>query len=46
HRSREAELEAKLAEKEKQLSELEKLIPGVDSGRVADAMDRKFGVES
>ena len=44
HRSREAELEAKLAEKDRRIAELEKLIPGVDSGRVADAMDEKFGV--
>ena len=43
-RAREAELEVKLAEKNRRIAELEKLIPGVDSGRVADAMDKKFGV--
>ena len=35
--AREAELLARIAE-------LEKKIPGVDSGRVAEAMDEKFGV--
>ena len=37
-------LEVLLAEKDRRIAELEKLIPGVDSGRVADAMDQKFGV--
>lgn len=44
HRTRIAELEAKLAEKDRRIADLEKLIPGVDSGKVAEAMDRKFGV--
>lgn len=42
--AREAELEMLLAEKDRRIAELEKLIPGVDSGKVADAMDQKFGV--
>lgn len=42
--AREAELEVLLAEKDQRIAELEKLIPGVDSGKVADAMDQKFGV--
>lgn len=43
-RNREAELLAKLAAKDARIAELEKLIPGVDSRQVADAMDEKFGV--
>lgn len=42
--AREAELEVKLAEKNRRIAELEKRIPGIDSGKVADAMDEKFGV--
>ena len=41
---REAELLVKLAAKDAKIAELEKLIPGVDSRQVADAMDEKFGV--
>ena len=41
---REAELLVKLAAKDARIAELEKLIPGVDSRQVADAMDEKFGV--
>ena len=43
-RNREAELLAKLAAKDARIAELEKLIPGIDSRQVADAMDEKFGV--
>ena len=43
-RNREAELQAKLAAKDERIAELEKLIPGIDSRQVADAMDEKFGV--
>ena len=43
-RNREAELLVKLAAKDAKIAELEKLIPGVDSRQVADAMDEKFGV--
>jgi len=43
-----AELEVRrkndLAEKDARIAELEQQIPGVDSGKVADAMDHKFGV--
>ena len=41
---REAELLVRLAEKDAKIAELEKLIPGIDSRQVADAMDEKFGV--
>lgn len=44
HAAREAELLAENAAKDARIAELEKLIPGVDSGKVADAMDEKFGV--
>lgn len=44
HAAREAELLAENAAKAARIAELEKLIPGVDSGKVADAMDEKFGV--
>lgn len=44
HAAREAELLAENAAKDSRIAELEKLIPGVDSGKVADAMDEKFGV--
>ena len=43
-RNREAELLVKLATKDARIAELEKLIPGIDSRQVADAMDEKFGV--
>ena len=43
-RNREAELLVKLAAKDARIAELEKLIPGIDSRQVADAMDEKFGV--
>ena len=43
-KAREAELEYQLAEKDRRIAELEKQVPGVDSGKVADAMDAKFGV--
>ena len=41
---REAELLVKLAAADARIAELEKLIPGIDSRQVADAMDEKFGV--
>lgn len=44
HAAREAELLTENAAKDARIAELEKLIPGVDSGKVADAMDEKFGV--
>lgn len=43
-KNREAELLAEIDSWKKKITELEKKIPGIDPGQVADAMDEKFGV--
>ena len=44
HRAAEAEWKNREAELLARIAELEKLVPGVDSKQVAEAMDQKFGV--